>query len=127
LQLAADALENKDEQAAIEHYRAVAQDQAALRDFRDFATVQMMALQLEKASPEEMKVELEPLASGNSSFRWSAKELLALSAVRANKPDEAERIFGEILTDSQAPAQMRQRAEMMLSLLVRKNESGSAA
>ncbi len=127
LQLAAEAVRSDNEAAAVEQYREVAENAAAGQDFRDFATVQMAALQLDTASYDDIRGRLEKLAAGAGPFRYSAKELIGLSAMRAGKPGEAERLFGEILTDPQAPAQMRQRAEMMLSLLVRKDESAKTA
>lgn len=126
LQLGAEAIRNSNTEAALGHYRAVAQDQAAERDFRDFAQVQVVAIELDKLSYDEVQSRIGALASGAGPFRFSARELIALSAVRANQPADAEKRFAELLTDAETPAQMRQRAEMMLSLLIRKGESPAA-
>lgn len=127
LQLAAEAIRGENKQASLEHYRAVANNPASSEHFRDFAKVQIASLELDTASYDEIRSQLGTMAAGSGPFRYSAKELIALSAVRSGKPEEAEKLFGEILTDAQAPAQMRQRSEMMLSLLVKKDETAQTA
>jgi hypothetical protein len=126
LQLAAESVRDKNTQAALEHYRAVADDATAERDFRDFARVQAAALEIGTLSYDDMQSRLGGLAGGNSPFRFSARELIALSAMRTGNVADAEKRFGELLGDGESPAQMRQRAEIMLSLLVRRGESAAA-
>jgi hypothetical protein len=123
LQLAAEGVRAKDKAAALKQYQAVADDASAEPAFRDFARVQMAALNLGSEPYDKLRADLDPLAKGNGPFRFSARELIGLSAFRAGKMDEAEKIFGALLTDSESPAQMRQRAEMMLSLLAPKTDS----
>jgi hypothetical protein len=127
LQLAAEAVRTNDKKAALDHYKAVAGNTSAAQEFRDFAQVQMAALNLDTEPYEQFRASLDPLAKGTGPFRFSARELIGLSAFRAGKMDEAEKVFDGLLTDGEAPSQMRQRAEMMLSLLVQKTDSAGKA
>ena len=63
---------------------------------------------------------------GTSRWRFSAKEILGLAAFKEGKIADAERLFGEIVSDGEAPQGMRQRAEVMLTLLLEKQKSAQA-
>jgi hypothetical protein len=117
LELAAQALRAKDNAAASSHYLSVADDGTADPEFRDYATVQLSALQLETAPYETIVSQLGGLASGNSAWRFRAKELMALSAMKASKNAQAERALNELMTDADTPSGLRQRAEILLALL----------
>ncbi|MGH6832134.1 MAG: tetratricopeptide repeat protein, partial [Methyloceanibacter sp.] len=54
----------------------------------------------------------------NSAWRFSARELLGLSAYRLNNVHEAERQFSALLGDQGTPPNLRERADMMLALIV---------
>lgn len=85
---------------------------------RGFAKVQAASLRLETATFEDLKAQLDALTATDNPWRHSARELLGLSAYKAGNTKVAERYFNVMLSDQQTPANMRQRAEMMLSLLV---------
>ncbi|HWM30729.1 MAG TPA: hypothetical protein VNO69_03380, partial [Methyloceanibacter sp.] len=63
----------------------------------------------------------------NSAWRFSARELLGLSAYRLNDMREAERQFTALLGDPGTPPNLRERAEMMLALIVGAQPQGAAA
>lgn len=117
-QLAAQQAESGDKAKAIESYQEIAGASGLDGILREFATIQAATLRLDQTPLNEMKQHLGPIANGQSPWRYSARELLALAAFRANDMADAEKRFSELLTDSQAPQNMRNRAEIMMSLVV---------
>jgi hypothetical protein len=126
LQEAADSVQKKQYDAARATYSAVSSDSAAPASFRDFATVQAAALSVGSVPYQTLAAELEPYRSGPSPWRFSAKEILGLAAFSEGKKPEAERLYGEIVSDGSAPQGMRQRAEVMLALLLEKGRPAPA-
>jgi hypothetical protein len=80
--------------------------------------LQAAALRLDKADYAEMERRLKDLAEGDSAWRFSARELLGLSAYRLNDMREAEKQFGALVGDQGTPPNLRERADMMLALIV---------
>jgi len=91
-----------------------------------FAKVRAAMLRVDEASWDEMHKRLEKLTSGETAWRHSARELLGLAAYKNGKRAEAEKIYQEILVDSGAANGLRQRAQVMLSLLVEPRKAGAA-
>jgi hypothetical protein len=104
---------------AVAAYDEVAADSSVDGVLKDFAKVQAAALRLDEAEPAEMTRRLENLDADGNPWRYSARELLALSAYRSGNTAESEKLFTRILSDPFAPAEMRRRAEGMLALLVK--------
>ncbi len=128
LQLAALYVKEGNKAEAITIYDELASDSFAGSTLENFAKIQGASLKLDDASFEEMLKRLEPLAITGDPWRHSARELLGLSAFKNGKNDAAQRYFDVMLSDQQTPANMRRRAEMMLSLLVQAGGgSGSGA
>lgn len=113
--------------AAIKAYEAVAADSATDEIFRDFARIQAASLRSGKADWAEMEGRLKELVAKAGPWRNSARELLALAAYKAGKKSDAQRLFTEILTDRATPSAMRQRAQMMLSIIVQNAPAGKSA
>jgi hypothetical protein len=111
---------------ALAVYDEVARDSSADGILKDFARVQGAALRLDEAEPAEIAQRLDKLDADSNPWRYSARELLALSAYRSGNMAESEKLFTRILSDPFAPAQMRQRAESMLALLVKTGAGASA-
>jgi hypothetical protein len=84
---------------------------AALRDVARYKA----ALQIVESVPySELKSRLAPLAKPESSFRFSADELLGYSALRAGDLSAARTHYQSILSDVTAPTDVRQRSQDML-------------
>jgi hypothetical protein len=60
---------------------------------------------------------LEAAAKPEGTFRHTARELLALSAWRANDATAARQWLDMIANDGETPSAMRQRAEALQALL----------
>ncbi len=103
---------------AVKIYDVLASESGIDKVQKGFAVIQAATLRLDDAPFDEMSKRLEALAVAGNHWRHSARELLGLSAFRTGKRTIAERYFNVMLRDEQTPANMRRRAEMMLSLLV---------
>jgi len=117
-QLAAAEAKAGDIDKAVADYDALASDSSVDEILRGHATLQAAALRLDKADYAEMERRLKDLAEGNSAWRFSARELLGLSAYRLNDMREAEKQFGALVGDQGTPPNLRERADMMLALIV---------
>jgi hypothetical protein len=61
---------------------------------------------------------LKGLIDAGSAWSFSARELLGLSAYRTNDMPAAEKEFSALLADQATPPNLRERADMMLALIV---------
>ena len=74
-------------------------------------------LLLETMSYPDMKERLEAAAAPGSTFRHTARELLALSAWRANDAAATRQWLDMIANDGETPPSLRSRAEALQALL----------
>jgi hypothetical protein len=98
-------------------FDALANDAALDPIFRDLARLRSSMIKLDTASYAEIKAALEPLAGATSVWRHTARELLGLSALKAQVWEEAGRWFDQIVVDAQAPQGLRQRADLYLAIV----------
>lgn len=112
---------------AVKAYDALATDANVDQILQGLATLQAATLRLDSADYAEMERRLKGLIDSNSAWRFSARELLGLSAYRLNDMREAERQFTALLGDPGTPPNLRERAEMMLALIVGAPPQGAAA
>lgn len=85
---------------------------------KDFARLQVAALKVDSADWTEMQNRLNDLIADRNPWRYSARELLGLSALRAGKTDEARQTLAPLTTDPMVPASIRERASAMLGAIV---------
>jgi len=117
-QLAAAEAKAGDINKAVADYDALANDPNVDPILKGHATIQAAALRLDKADYAEMERRLKGLVDSNSAWRFSARELLGLSAYRLKDMREAERQFSALVGDEGTPPNLRERADMMLALIV---------
>ncbi len=98
-------------------FDAIAADNSVDPALRSLARLRAALLLVDSTSYPDLKTRLAPLADANSGLRNSARELLAVAALKANQGEEAGRWLDAIETDPAAPAQLRQRAEAMMGLV----------
>jgi hypothetical protein len=84
---------------------------------QDLARIRAAQLLLETIGYPDMKQRLEAAAAPGATFRHTARELLALSAWRANDMTAARQWLDMIANDGQTPPSMRSRAEALQALL----------
>jgi hypothetical protein len=98
-------------------YQAVVDDNTADTLLRDYARLQVAMLTLDTVSWTDMQNRLNDLASDGNPWRFSARELLGLSAYKAGKPNEAREQFERLIGDQGTPPGIAERARIMLSML----------
>jgi len=125
LRLAAVSAAQGEEKAAVSAYDKVAESSNDAM-LRGFARIQAATLLLDEAPVSEIEQRLEGMRDASNPWRHSARELLAMSAYRANDAEKARTLYQELLGDNQTPSPMRQRAQMMLSLIDSPAESANS-
>ncbi|MBM3543883.1 MAG: tetratricopeptide repeat protein [Alphaproteobacteria bacterium] len=111
---------------AVKAYDALAIDANVDRILQNLATLQGAALRLDSADYAEMERRLKGLIDSNGAWRFTAREMLGLSAYRLNDMREAEQQFTALLGDPGTPPNLRERAEMMLALILGASSAPSA-
>ena len=117
-QLAAAEAQAGSTDKALALYDALAADPETDTILKGLATIQAATLKLDTADYAEMERRVKGLIDESSPWRYSARELLGLSAYRQNNVPAAEKQFSELVADQGTPQNLRERADMMLSLIV---------
>ena len=108
---------NRDPQAAAKIYDEIAADRSVGAPEQDLARIRAAQLLLESTTYQNMLQRLEPATAATSTFRHTARELLALSAWRANDGTAARQWLDLIANDGETPPSLRSRAEALQALL----------
>jgi hypothetical protein len=108
---------NRDPQAAAKMYDDIAADRSIGASEKEIAKVRAAGLLLETATYPSMLQRLEASTTPAATFRHTARELLALSAWRANDTAAARQWLDMIANDGETPASLRSRAEALQGLL----------
>jgi hypothetical protein len=116
LRVAAEA-GSRDPQAAAKLYDDISADRSVGAPEQDLARVRAAGLLLETSTYPNMLQRLEPATVPEATFRHTARELLALSAWRANDTAAARKWLDVIANDGETPASLRSRAEALQALL----------
>jgi len=116
LRSAAEAA-SRDPQAAVKLYDDIAADRSVGVAEQDLARIRAAGLLMETTPYDAMLARLEPAAAPTSTYRHSARELLALSAWRANNASATRKWLDVIANDGETPASLRTRAEALQALL----------
>jgi len=116
LRVAAEAAK-RDPQAAVKLYDEIAADRSVNAPEQDLARLRAAGLLLETAGYDTMLQRLEGIAAPGSTYRHSAREMLALSAWRANNVEATRRWLDLIANDGETPASLRNRTEALQALL----------
>ena len=108
---------HRDVQAAAKMFDEIAADRSVGVAEQDLARIRAAQLLLETTSYPNMKERLEAAAAPGSTFRHTARELLALSAWRANDAAATRQWLDLIANDGETPPSLRSRAEALQALL----------
>jgi hypothetical protein len=114
---AAAEVATRDPQAGARMYDDIAADRGMGAQQQDLARIRAAGLLLDTASYPSMLQRLEPATKPDATFRHTARELLALSAWRANDTAAARQWVDMIANDAETPSAMRSRAEALQALL----------
>jgi hypothetical protein len=108
---------SRDPQAAVKLYDEMSADRSIGAPEQDLAKIRAAGLLLETSSYPNMLARLEPATTPAATFRHTARELLALSAWRANDTAAARQWLDLIANDGDTPPSLRSRAEALQALL----------
>jgi hypothetical protein len=108
---------NRDPQAAAKMFDEITADRSVGVAEQDLARIRAAQLLLESTSYPNMKERLEAAAAPGATFRHTARELLALSAWRANDASATRQWLDMIANDGQTPPSLRSRSEALQALL----------
>ncbi|HVV40180.1 MAG TPA: tetratricopeptide repeat protein [Nitrobacter sp.] len=114
---AAGEAAQQDPKAAVKLYDGISADSSVSSEERDLARIRAAALLVDTETYNNMLQRLESATTPASTFRHTARELLALSAWRANDATAARKWLDMISEDGQTPAGLRSRAEALQALL----------
>lgn len=116
---AALAVEFGDTETAIRLYREVADQKGLASEFRDMATVLGGMLEADDGDPAELAARLAPLTAEDNAWRFSARELTAVLAIRQGDADGAAEILRGLAGDVSAPPGVRARSSELLAAIGR--------
>lgn len=117
LQAASLEAEHGDIDGALARYDALAANGKADKSFRDIATLLGAYYRVDRDSLDQMRQRLEPLATDDNPWRYSARELIALSELKAGDQAAARTSFQKLADDATAPSGVRARAAELLASL----------
>ena len=107
----------RDKPAAAKMFDDIAADSSVGASERDIARIRAAQLLLETTTYPNMVQRLEPATAPGATFRHTARELLALSAWRANDATATRQWLDIIANDGDTPPGLRSRAEALQALL----------
>jgi len=108
---------SRDQKAAAKMFDEIAADGSVGAAEQDLARIRAAQLLLEGSTYPNMKQRLEAAAAPGATFRHTARELLALSAWRANDATATRQWLDLIANDGDTPSSLRSRAEALQALL----------
>jgi hypothetical protein len=114
---AAAEVAGRDPKAAAKLYDDIAADRGVGAEQQDLARIRAAGLLVNSAAYSEMVQRLESSTGPEATFRHTARELLALSAWRANDAAAARKWLDLIANDGETPPSLRSRAEALQALL----------
>ena len=120
LRIAGEMAARGDKAEALKAYDAIAGDGAALPALREVARLQagLLAVDLEEFAAVESR--LSSLAAPGNPLRHSAREALAVSAMKAGEDQTALDWLNRIVEDSEAAGGVQNRARLLLDYLAGK-------
>jgi hypothetical protein len=111
------AVEANDVKGAAALFQQVANDPKLDQNYRDLALVRLTHAQFDTLAPQAVVDRLKGLAVAGNPWFGSAGEMVALSYLKLNKPNEAGKIFAALAKDKKVPDSVRSRATQMAGSL----------
>jgi hypothetical protein len=113
---AAGVIAERDKEAGVKAFDAVAADATAELELRNAARIRAAYLLVDTASREDLTARVGDLAGAGGHWRHSAREILGLAAFKAGDMEAAAKSFEEIAVDPAAPQSMKSRAGLFIEL-----------
>lgn len=109
--------EQGDKKAAAAAFADIARDTAVPEAVRDAARLRAGWLLIDDAPYVDVSAQVEELAVPENPMRHSAREALGLSAYKNGDYGQAKQWYEAIASDTQTPANVANRAQIMLDLI----------
>ncbi|MGV0876771.1 tetratricopeptide repeat protein [Martelella sp. FLE1502] len=106
-----------DTAAAISAFSSIGKDRSVPEAIRDAAKLRAGWLLVDTGTYEQVSAEVEELSNDGNPFRFSAREILGLSAYRLKDYTRAQQWFEAIANDPEAPRNVLNRAQIMLEVM----------
>lgn len=119
LRLAAAQSDSGDRAAAAATYDRLAADGGVEKVYRDLATLLAAMLLADEAPGAEIDRRLETLLGQDNPWRYLAREVKGLTALREGRMDAAKQDFQALADDAEAPGPVRGRAQQLLQAIGR--------
>ncbi|MCA2000187.1 MAG: tetratricopeptide repeat protein [Hyphomicrobiales bacterium] len=116
-ELAASARDEAARANAVSAFDALAADAGLPALWRELAKLRAAFILVDHGDFAEVERRLAPMSAPGQPFRHSAREGIALAAYRTGQADKALDALQAIILDSEAPAALRQRAELLLAVV----------
>jgi hypothetical protein len=107
----------RDPKAAAKMFDDLAADSSIGPLQQELARIRAAGLLVDSATYADMKQRLEQDTGPSATFRHTARELLALSALRTNDTGAARQWLDQMSADAETPPSIRSRAEALQALL----------
>ena len=117
LRAASIKAQNDDAEGALKAFTEIAKDGGVAPVFQNAARIQAGYILVDNADFAEVEKQLSGLAANDNAWRHSARELIGLAAYKAEKYEDAQKWFQQVIDDRAAPADLSARAQVMLSLI----------
>ena len=110
-QSAALMVRDGDPVGAAKTYKDLAQATSTPALYRDLADILSALAEVDSADPADLTQRMARIIDDNNPWRFSAREISALAALRAGDKARARDLYDGLATDSATPASLRQRAQ----------------
>lgn len=117
LERAAAKAKAGDLEGAAAIYDGLAKDTGAPAILRDLALLLKAMRLLDSGDPAALTASLEPLTAPANPWRFSARELIGLLALKSGNQAQATEVFSRLADDQSAPAALRARAAELVAAL----------
>ncbi|TFI57920.1 tetratricopeptide repeat protein [Sphingomonas parva] len=111
------AIEANNLDAAAALFQQVSRDESLDQNYRDLALIRLTHVQFDKLAPQAVVDRLKGFAVAGHPWFGSAGEMVAISYLKLNKPNEAGKIFAALAKDKKVPDSLRSRATQMAGSL----------
>jgi len=110
-------LERGNEDEAVAALDLLANSSDVDKVYRDLATIKAALIILDGSSYDDIKARLTPLTIEGNSWKYMAKELLAMAALASGNGAEAKRLLVELEQDLEASQDVKGRAKDFQSVI----------
>ncbi len=118
LRLAAATAKAGNAAEAVAAYDALAKDTATDRLLGDFARLQAATLRVDQADWTEMQNRLIDLTDNANPWRFSARELMGLAALKNGQLEQARKFNELLLGERKVPPSILERVKVMMATII---------